>query len=242
MRCFLPPVTAALAAVACAALLPLAGAAHESRDTPSGQYSLEVGFLNEPAYLVQPNAVFLKVVAYGSEGGPVESLAATLRVDVQKDAASATFELLPGAEPGEYVAAFIPTSTGDYTFRVYGQVEEEAVDESFRSSPNTFAAVEPLGSNQFPVQPPDAATLQQEVEDAEDAADGARALALGGIAIGALGVLVGLAGWLRSGRRPSPRPAGAATASPPPDQPPAADPNRLVARGAVPADAEDDRA
>jgi hypothetical protein len=159
----------------------------------------------------------------------VEGLAATLTVDVQKDGGSATFEFLPGAGPGEYVAAFIPTATGDYTFRIYGQIEEEAIDESFRSSPNTFASVEPLTAIQFPLQPPDAATLQADVEDAEDAASTARALALGGIVVGVLGLLVGAAAWFRPGRSGPQGPGSAATTA---DRPDEAGPVRLVSHDA----------
>jgi hypothetical protein len=213
------------------ALSPLAVAAHEQRDTPSGSYSLTVGFLNEPAYLGQANAVYLEVVEYGSDGGPVEGLSPTLAVDVQKDGATATFEFLPGAEPGQYVAPFYPTATGDYTFRIHGQIEEEAIDESFRSSPNTFNPVEPLTSVQFPVAQPDPVALEAQVEDAEDAAATARALAIAGLVIGVLGVGFGFAAWFGRGRgRGAAASADTASADPTVSAPTEPDNERFVAR------------
>ena len=201
---FLPARAALLPALAALlALLPFAAAAHEQRDTPSGQYSLEVGFRDEPAYLNQENAVFLAVTKYGTGGGPVEGLAGTLTVEVGKDGLTKTFNFLPRAEPGEYEAVFIPTSLGDYTFRVVGQIDGEAVDETFRSSPNTFAAVEPSAALQFPVELPDPATVGEQAQNAEDDASRAGALGLAGLAAGVLGIVIGLVALLRARRLPA---------------------------------------
>lgn len=182
------------------ALLPIAAVAHEQRDVGDGQYSVEIGFRDEPAYLGQPNGLYLNVTQFGSEGGPVEDLAGTLEAEVQKDGATLPLTLVPQAEPGVYVAPFIPTALGDYTFRLFGEIDGTSIDESFSSSPTTFAPVEPVDRYQFPVNAPAGAELVAQLEAANARAARSEALAYGGIAAGVIGLLVGLGALLRAGR------------------------------------------
>ena len=63
--------------------------AHVDVDVGDGQYVMEIGFRDEPAYLGQPNAIFIHVEAYGTGGTePVDGLAATLTAEVTKDGKS----------------------------------------------------------------------------------------------------------------------------------------------------------
>jgi hypothetical protein len=190
------------------ALLPFAASAHETRDVGGGAYAVEVGFRDEPAYLGQANALFVKVTEYGSGGGPVEGLAASLEGEVEKDGRTLPLVLAPGSEPGEYEARFVPTALGDYTFRVFGDIGGAAVDEAFSSSPTTFAPVEPLDRFQFPVNAPVGEELTDQLAVLEAKADAARALALGGLTAGAAGIAVGVFA-LASARRVRTRRGGA---------------------------------
>ena len=61
-------------------------------------------------------------------------------------------------EAGAYESVFFPTAAGPYTFRIYGELGGEAIDESFTSSPDGFGEVEELSGGQFPVQFPSTAT------------------------------------------------------------------------------------
>lgn len=193
-----------LVAAALVALLPLAAAAHETRDVGAGKYAMEIGFLNEPAYLGQQNGLFMRVGEYASGGTqPVEGLAATLEAEVTKDGATLPLPLVPQQEEGVYQALFFPTATGDYTFRVFGEIEGEPVDESFASSPTTFNPVEPIDAVQFPARLPTTADLGERLDDAEDEAAGARTLAIAGLAVGALGLAAGGAGVALARRRPA---------------------------------------
>jgi hypothetical protein len=185
--------------------------AHVDIDVGDGQYVMEVGFRDEPAYLGQPNALFLSVEEYATGGTePVNDLAATLEAEVSKDGQTMPLALVPTGE-GEYEAPFVPTAVGDYTFRVSGAIGEASVDESVTSGPNTFNSVEPLTAIEFPVARPDPAVMQAEVAAAEAAANTARTLAIVGIVAGGLGLLLGAIGLARAGRKP---PAGAAPAPP----------------------------
>ncbi|MDP9368531.1 MAG: hypothetical protein M3Q03_09700 [Chloroflexota bacterium] len=196
------------------ALLPEVMAAHELRDVANGTYALEVGFLNEPAYLGQQNGLFLAANRYGSGGGPVEGLAASLQAEVSKDGKTMPLALVPQPTPGTYQALFFPTAVGDYTFRIFGQIDGQAIDESFISSPTTFTPVEPISAVQFPVPLPSEDVPAQRIDAAEDDLATARMLGLGGLAAGVLGIGVGVAALVWSQRRAVAAPVVVATDAP----------------------------
>lgn len=199
---------AAVAACILALALPCTAAAHEQRDVGDGQYSVEIGFRDEPAYLGQPNAFYLNVTQFGSDGGPVDGLAGTLAAEVTKDGETLPLTLVPESEPGVYEAGFIPTALGDYTFRLFGDINGTPIDESFSSSPTTFASVEPLDRYQFPVNAPAGAELVTQLDAANARAARSEILAYVGLGIGVLGLLVGLGALLRAGRARPPLAAG----------------------------------
>ena len=190
---------AAIAAVmlALAWVAPLA--AHVTVDTEDGRYAVEVGFQNEPAYLGQPNALFVKVSRYGTGGAePVDGVAGTLTAEVEKDGQTKELALVPQGE-GEYLGVFHPTALGDYTFRLGGEIEGSPVEIEETSSPTTFNPVEPPAAVQFPQQLPAPADLATQAAAAEAAAATARTFGIAGVAIGALGVV--LAGVALAGKR-----------------------------------------
>lgn len=189
----------AIATVALAGL-PLVASAHGSVKFGDGAYQMEFGFENEPAYLGQPNAIYIEVGKFGTGGlQPVDDLASTLKAEVQKDGKTLPLTLVPQGN-GVYVAPFFPTATGDYTFHVTGTVEGVAVDESMTSSPTTFDSVQPATAAEFPVQLPDVTAMAQQVANAEAAAASARLLGIGGVVLGALGTLLGALGLARGGK------------------------------------------
>ena len=86
---------------------------------------------------------------------PVEGLEETLEAEVTFGSQTRDLEISPRfGEPGAYESVFFPTAAGPYTFRIYGEVEGEAIDESFTSSPDGFGEVKELSGGQFPVQFP----------------------------------------------------------------------------------------
>jgi hypothetical protein len=179
--------------------------AHVEIDVGDGQYVMEVGFRDEPAYLGQPNALYLSVEQYATGGTePVNDLAATLSAEVSKDGQVKNLSLVPVGE-GEYEATFVPTATGDYTFRISGTIGEATVDESITSGPTTFNSVEPLSAIEFPQPLPDPVQLQTAVADANAAASMARTLGVAGIVAGVLGLILGTLALARS-RQPKAEP------------------------------------
>jgi hypothetical protein len=177
--------------------------AHVEIDVGDGKYVMEVGFRDEPAYLGQPNALALTVEQYATGGTePVNDLAATLSAEVSRDGQAMNLSLVPVGD-GAYEAAFVPTATGDYTFRITGTIGEATVDESVTSGPTTFNSVEPMSAIEFPQPLPDPLQLQTAVVDANAAATTARTLGVAGIVTGVLGLILGALALARS-RQPKP--------------------------------------
>ena len=148
----------------------------------------------------------------------VEGLAATLQVEVthMPTGASRVMNLhAVSGDAGHYLADFIPTASGGYSFHFTGSIEGVAVDERFESGADTFANVEPATAIQFPERAASAreveAASRGAIEAAQQAlslsasaggaADNARMLGIVGIVVGAAGVVVGGAAALLATRR-----------------------------------------
>lgn len=132
--------------------------AHEHRTV--GDYTFVVGFLNEPAVQDEVNAVSVRITkpvpdatpAAGEDEAaeaPVEGLELTVEVILGDQKVTLPMEPKWG-EPGHYVAYFIPTQPGDYSFHVTGDVEGTAIDETFTAGPETFSTVTPREDLEFP--------------------------------------------------------------------------------------------
>lgn len=124
-----------------------------------GSYSIALGWLTEPTFVGEPNAVV--AIVTDDKGKPVNDLASGDLTVVVSAAGqtSATLPLDPSYDPdtgfgtqGLYSTDVIPTQPGDYTFHLAGKVHGTAVDETATSSDTTFNAVEDPSSVQFPVK------------------------------------------------------------------------------------------
>jgi len=201
-------------------LLAPAGAASAHEGTTVGKLAIEVGFVNEPAYVGQPNGVQLILV---NDGKPVKDLGDSLTVEVSfgdETSEPQTLEpwffyedgVLDSGNPGEYRYYFIPSQPGPYTFHFQGKVDGQAIDESFTSSSKGFSEVEDLATAAFPAvtaptneelatrvdqesQRADDAVTQAEAvaSNARSAADRARNIAVIGLLVGAIGVIAAIA-------------------------------------------------
>lgn len=150
--------------------------AHEGREV--GDYTIEIGWREEPAYTGLMNGPEITVSRHGGEDDHTEGEATpeaegehtnaeeaeheeenngvigledTLQIEVTFGPASRTLNLRPiVSEPGHYTADLIPMRPGDYTFRVFGTIEGTEVDETFSASDGQFSTVEPIEDIQFP--------------------------------------------------------------------------------------------
>jgi hypothetical protein len=207
-----------------------------------GNYVFTVGFGAEPVYVGQQNSV--QLILEHANGKPVTDLTDSLKVEVIYQAQKVQLPLEPTFDPdtglgtpGDYRAWFFPTAPGAYTFHFFGSIGSQQIDQSFTSSPTTFDEANDPRGVEFPAKLPtlteisqllgrlgprvDSATSQvgalaPKVDAAKSAGDSGRTFGIVGLAVGALGVLVGLAALARS-RRP--------VASPAPQQSPAAPAN-----------------
>ena len=181
-------MAAVLVAMA-ATVVPVSGTgqalAHEDRE--EGGYKLVVGFMDEPAYEGERNAVSLRVTkesedeeeessstAGMSTGGhhdpsavAVEGLQDTLQVEVTHVPSNVSRTMNLRAvfnDPGHYAADLIPTSPGHYRFRFFGVIEGEQIDATFdsRAGGGLFDDVRVATAIHFP----DAVASARELESA----------------------------------------------------------------------------
>lgn len=161
--------------------------AHEQREV--GDYTVTVGFIDEPVYIGSRSGLELRVTRTADEQ-PVEGLETSLAATVTQGDATRDLVLSPRfGQPGWYQSFFIPTVAGAYSFHVTGEIEGTAVDETFSTGPDTFGEPQALAAAQFPVQFPGQAEL---VDDAERGAEAAGQVTIA-LILGGLGLVAGLA-------------------------------------------------
>ncbi|MGZ8482075.1 MAG: hypothetical protein ACXWWL_00810 [Candidatus Limnocylindria bacterium] len=157
---------------------------HESRDI--GHISIVVGFIDEPVYSGEKSGLELRVT---HDGEPAEGLEETLEATVTFGDSSRDLPLSPAfGEPGAYRSVFFPTAAGPYTFRIFGEIDGEPIDESFTSGPDTFSEVQDVVGGQFPVVFPAMGDLARDAEAGSSAATTATIA----LVLGAGGLLAGL--------------------------------------------------
>ena len=158
-------------------------------------------------------------------GIPVEGLAETLQVEVTHvpSGASRIMDLRAVFQaPGDYTADLIPTAPGVYQVRVFGSIEETAVDETFVSAgggggfsdvvsktdlyfPEPLAEIRELesavrGAVAAAQEAQDAALAASSDTDSEDG-DSGNTLAIVAIVLGAAGAVAGSAAGIVAVRR-----------------------------------------
>lgn len=189
-------IRAALIA-ALVSLVTLSGAAEAHETRAVGKYSFVVGWNVEPAYEGIKNGVDLRVQLPGTTPAPVEGVEKTLKVEVTNVAGgqkvTLPLETVFGS-PGRYIAHLVPTVAGQYSFRFFGTIEGNQINETFTSG-EKFNNIQTIGEIQFPEKVAQvrevqgvASDAQQAANDADSAASSARTLAM--VAIG-LAVLSG---------------------------------------------------
>jgi hypothetical protein len=127
--------------------LALPALAHEEREI--GEYDVEFGWRNEPAYsgLFNGPEVFINL----DEAPISDDVEINLQAEVSfgDQIMTVTFEPAWG-ETGHFIADLIPTLPGDYSFHLMGTIGDTEVDELFTSADGQFGTVEPLSDILFP--------------------------------------------------------------------------------------------
>ena len=132
---------------------------------------------------------------------PVLGLEELLKVEVTHKASGVASEMslrVVSGDPGHYVANFIPTVPGDYSFRIFGAIDGQEIDETFESGPNTFDAVQSISVIQFPFEVSSDRELEAAVRgmtnsatEADSRATYALTLSIFGTVLGVIGVAAG---------------------------------------------------
>jgi hypothetical protein len=195
-------IAAGLCAALLAALLRLSvvpALAHGHVEV--GDYELVIGFANEPAFQGEPNGLDL-IVTNHMTGEPVAGLDTSLRAEIIFGSSRRELALRPQfGEEGAYTADILPTEAGDYTWRIYGAIEETPVDISMTSGPETFSSVEAKSAASFPEAEPSTGDLTASVAAAENSARTALLVAVLGALLGLAGLAAGLFGLQAARRR-----------------------------------------
>jgi hypothetical protein len=154
-----------------------------------GPYAVVVGWLEEPAIVGERNAFTIEV---SEDDAPVEGLAATLNVEVVYAGRTFRTDLNTTPTPGHYTAEIFPTIRGQYSVRLFGMINDLAVDEVIEPE-----EVFPAARIQFPEAQPDSFALQAEVVDLEAELQTARTLVFVSLGVGLLGVALAVYSLLR---------------------------------------------
>jgi X-X-X-Leu-X-X-Gly heptad repeat protein len=187
------------------------------------QVEFVVGWVVEPPYVDEVNAVDFwahYINASCPQGTvstscPVYGLDQTLQVQVITGGQSQTLTFSPNLSNdvpplfyGEYTANIEPTVAGSYSFRIFGNMNGTAVDETFVCGPTTFECVDPASEVQFPQQIPAGhdlqvglANLQSQVAQLQSGIGTAYAIAGGGVVVGIVGIAVGAMALRKSKKR-----------------------------------------
>jgi hypothetical protein len=155
-----------------------------------GDYSVVIGFHNEPVYVGVPNALDL-FVTNTKTNTKVNGLESTLKAELIFGSSKETLTLTPQEDTdGAYTTYVMPTREGDYTWHIFGTIESTPIDISMTSSPTTFDSAALLSSIAFPDSSANAA----------GSSGGQTALILGGagVVLGLAGLLFGLMAWRRT--------------------------------------------
>jgi hypothetical protein len=178
-------VSILLLALALSLLAPSYVLAHGHIDV--GDYEIVIGFHNEPAIQGEPNALDLFVTNVKTSE-KVKQLEDTLQAELIFGSSKKVLQIEPQwEEEGAYTAYLIPTEAGDYTWHIFGTIDDTPVDISMTSSPDTFSSVLPKSEYSFPAVEKSTAELSAQLSSATRTAQIA-------LILGALGILASIAG------------------------------------------------
>jgi len=148
------------------------------------QVEFVVGWVNEPPYAGEVNAVDFwahyvnATCPQGAESTsppcPVYGLDQDLRVEVMTGGQSQVLSFSPNLSDdipplfyGEYTAEVEPTVPGSYSFTIFGTVGSTNVNETFVCGPTTFECVDPANEIQFPQSIASSGDLQTALSNAQ---------------------------------------------------------------------------
>lgn len=175
--------------------------------TTVGDYTVVVGFHNEPAYQNQPNALDLFVTNTKTKE-KIAGLASTLKAEISFGGSKTELKIRPQAgRDGAYAAYVLPSAKGAYTWHIFGTIKNTPIDISMTSSPDTFSTVVDANEVAFPAAQVTPAELQAQLLATTQSAHTALLVGIAGTLLGIIGIAVGVSS-LRMRRIHAPRSSG----------------------------------
>lgn len=192
----------ALALLLAALLLPFGvSAALAHGHMTVGDYTLIIGFHDEPAFQSEANALDL-FVTNTKTNEKINGLADSLKAEIGFGSAKQELKLRPQVgRDGAYIAYVVPSVPGNYTWHIFGSIKGTPVDVSMTSSSTTFSAVTAKNELAFPSAEITPATLQAQAAATAQLAQRALFVGFIGVALGVAGIAIGLLGWRARGVR-----------------------------------------
>jgi hypothetical protein len=155
-----------------------------------GDYEFTLGWQVEPVIVGLRNGLELFVAPVATEGeepAGITGLDASLVFSVEYGDVTREFPLVPAeGEEGAYLADFLPTRAGQYTFHFTGDVEGQAVDLAFEPE-----EVVEAGAMAFPEPGVNAGDLASKLATTQT-------LAIAGVVLGAAGLFLAVVSRRRS--------------------------------------------
>jgi hypothetical protein len=161
--------------------------------TEIGPYVVIVGWVDEPPVVGQRNALYFEI---SRDGEPVTGVESSLDVEIGYGGRTMRANLSPADTPGTYTATFVPTVRGQYDVRLFGAIEDTAVDQVVQP--------EEVGDGAmlfFPEMPPDTRAMQEQIAQLESDLSTARMLSLVALAAAAAGIALAALALARRGGR-----------------------------------------
>jgi len=198
--------------------------AHEKRTVTGPNdvvWNMRVGSQVEPPYTGTINAAQMFMTQTISVNGvnqtvPVLGLQKYLKVNITTGGQTLTLPLKTvSTDPTQYIASFIPTVAGTYNYTYFGNINGTYFLQSFSCANGKFQCIADPTAIQFPAPTPTSYQLMNQLDSlnatvsaqaaqvasANSASNNAYGIAIGGVAVGVLGLVVAVFALSRRGAK-----------------------------------------
>ncbi len=157
-----------------------------------GPYAIVVGWEVEPPVVGERNAVTIEVT---EDEQPVVGAESGLDLEFLYGGRAFRANINPTETAGLYTAEIFPTVRGQYSVRLFGEIEGVEIDEVLDPE-EVFAA----SRIQFPEAEPEPRELQQQIDTLNSELASARTMAFVGIGVAVLGLITAVIGLIKRNR------------------------------------------
>lgn len=167
-------------------ILFVVGVASAHQTITVGDYTVEYGWVSEPAVVGQPNAVVINITSNISSTAQIDTSAFTIQVVFGPQTKQLTLQPLGENTPGQFIAPITPMLPGVYTVHLGGNIGTTAFNKDVQPEEVKTADVV-----QFPTADPAAAATTTSSLGLPGW------LGIVGIVLGACGTVLGLVSFTR---------------------------------------------